>query len=262
MDGSAGAPGAGPREPLATGRHTRPARRVGVRCARPSRPGAIATSLSTHASRREPHGKARGRPITGSRPVSPKLPQAHGGAVRPMPRVGASTGTDRRRRPIHGAAADMPCEVLCSARDRRTGPAAARAARDAPSPRPRTPGPAERWQPRRATSEDARPADDYETRYGTSPVSAGEVIRTRTTLNESAGRVGRPPDAQRCRAGAGCPCRARRLASDRDLLATFGGYRDPETLEPRRRPVPGLRAGRRAGAGRTTPGGLVGDPSR
>jgi len=182
----------------------------------------------------------------------------HGGAVRPMPGVGAWTGTDGGRRPIHGAASTCRPRSRGALGTDETGTRREQHATHRHATR--NSRFCRAWEPRRATSEGARPADDYETRYGTDPVTAGEVIRTRATLNESAGRVGRPPDAQRCRAGAGCPCRARRLASDRDLLATFGGYRDPETLEPRRRPVPGLRAGRRAGAGRTTPGGPGGGP--
>jgi len=247
---------AGPSERAAAGRPT--LRTPGRRAALP--PGRdrnlVEHPTPAAASRKAPRAA---RPITASRPMSPEFARAsrrRGAADAPRRRV------DRHRRRATTdpwICVDLPCKVLCSARDRRDRHAV-RAARDAPARNPELP-----VLPSGGTSSGdvggrSGPADDYETRYGTDPVTAGEVIRTRTTLNESAGRVGQPPDAQRCRAGAGCPCRARRLASDRDRLATFGGYRDPETLEPRQRPVPALRAGRRAGAGRTTPGGPGGGP--
>jgi len=184
---------AGPSERAAAGRPT--LRTPGRRAALP--PGRdrnlVEHPTPAAASRKAPRAA---RPITASRPMSPEFARAsrrRGAADAPRRRV------DRHRRRATTdpwICVDLPCKVLCSARDRRDRHAV-RAARDAPARNPELP-----VLPSGGTSSGdvggrSGPADNYETRYGTDPVTAGEVIRTRTTLNESAGRVGQPPDAQR-----------------------------------------------------------------
>jgi len=243
MDGCARRPAPGPASaPRPDGR--RSARQVGVRCARPSRPARSQPRRAPHARRANRTAPRAARPITGSRPMSPEFARAsrrRGAADAPRRRV------DRHRPPATTdpwSCVDRPCKVLCSARDRRDRHAV-RAARDAPARNPELP-----VLPSGGTSSGdvggrSGPADDYETRYGTDPVTAGEIIRTRTTLNESAGRVGRPPDAQR-RAGWLAGDGADMWPGERDRPPSCAGCRRPGDLEPRRRSVPGPRAGRGA----------------
>ena len=212
---------AGPSERAAAGRPT--LRTPGRRAALP--PGRdrnlVEHPTPAAASRKAPRAA---RPITASRPMSPEFARAsrrRGAADAPRRRV------DRHRRRATTdpwICVDLPCKVLCSARDRRDRHAV-RAARDAPARNPELP-----VLPSGGTSSGdvggrSGPADNYETRYGTDPVTAGEVIRTRTTLNESAGRVGQPPDAQRRPAARWACVRPHAWPGNGDTTRPVPGYR-------------------------------------